>query len=204
MLLSNDANTESSSTESTYNIPFYINNYKKVSMNDGICLTSLQGTTSKLGYSFLVLGNATSGDTAGNKFGGIKLYSTTANYNSIIAHPETGTATIRLPKITTGAEFIYHDMDESIGSTSQAVFIGSNGKPAPVTTMAVSYGGTGNTTFTTNGVLYGNGTNAINATAAGGQGTILSPSAANVPSFAEPSWSWTGGAAEGPTLTLTL
>lgn len=204
MLLSNDTNTENSNEEKTYNIPFYIDNYKRVSMNDGICLTSLQGTTSRTGYSFLVLGNATPGDAAGNKFGGIKLYSTTANYNNIIAHPETGTATIRLPKITTGAEFIYHGMNESIGSTSQAVFIGADGKPDLVTTMAVSYGGTGKNTFTTNGVLYGNGTGAINVTTAGGQGTILSPNAANVPSFAEPSWSWSGGTTEGPTLTLTL
>jgi hypothetical protein len=36
-----------------------------------------------------------------------------------------------------------------------------------ITTMAVGYGGTGATTFTANGVLYGAGTSAIKATSAG-------------------------------------
>jgi len=65
----------------------------------------------------LVLGNATAGGTAANKYGGIRMYSTTSAYNDIVAHPSTSTATIRLPAITKGAELIYHDMDTSIGSS---------------------------------------------------------------------------------------
>lgn len=41
------------------------------------------------------------------------------------------------------------------------------------TTVDVSYGGTGATTFTTNGVLYGNSTSPIQATAQGGANTVL-------------------------------
>jgi len=41
------------------------------------------------------------------------------------------------------------------------------------TDLAVADGGTGVSTFTTNGVLYGNGSNAIQATAAGSNGFIL-------------------------------
>jgi hypothetical protein len=41
------------------------------------------------------------------------------------------------------------------------------------TDLAVADGGTGASTFTTNGVLYGNGTNAIQVTAAGSNGFIL-------------------------------
>ena len=40
-------------------------------------------------------------------------------------------------------------------------------------TIAVNYGGTGAATFTSNGVLYGNGTGAIQATAAGTNGYVL-------------------------------
>lgn len=203
MLVSNTAVTNPTS-ETTYYLPFYITNYKKVSMNDGIRLISKQGTAAANGYSLLVLGNATAGGTAANKYGGIRMYSTTSAYNDIVAHPSTSTATIRLPAITKGAELIYHDMDTSIGSSDQAVYIGTDGKPAVVTTMAVSYGGTGRNTFTTNGVLYGNGIDGINITSAGNQGTILSPDSANVPSFATPTWTWTDGTSNGPTLTLTL
>ena len=203
MLISNTSATNPNS-ETTYNIPFYITDYKKVSSNNGIRLVSLQGTAATNGYSILVLGNSTAGGTAGNKYGGIRLYSTTSTYNDIIGNPQTSTASIRLPAITKSSEFIYHEVDTSIGSTSQAVYIGTDGKPAPVTTMEVSYGGTGKNSFTANGVLYGNGTSGINVTAAGSQGQILSPNSSGVPSFASPTWTWTGGTTEGPTLTLTL
>ena len=48
--------------------------------------------------------------------------------------------------------------------------------------LTVANGGTGATTFTTNGVLYGNGTGAIQATAAGTDGYILK-SASGVPTW---------------------
>jgi hypothetical protein len=50
------------------------------------------------------------------------------------------------------------------------------------TDLAVSDGGTGASTFTTNGVLYGNGTGAIQATAAGTDTYILK-SNAGVPTW---------------------
>ena len=58
-------------------------------------------------------------------------------------------------------------------------------------TVAVSYGGTGLTTATTNGIVYGNGTNALGVTAAGSwdatnsTGQILS-----VNSSGTPTWTW--------------
>lgn len=76
-------------------------------------------------------------------------------------------------------------------------------------TLPVANGGTGATTFTANGVLYGNGTSAIQVTAQGGTNTILTANAG------APSWSATptintsvtvpvviGGT--GTTSTLTL
>lgn len=60
-------------------------------------------------------------------------------------------------------------------STSGAVLpLGTGGVDASaiLNTLGVVHGGTGATTFTTNGILFGNGTNAINVTAAGGAGTL--------------------------------
>jgi hypothetical protein len=49
-------------------------------------------------------------------------------------------------------------------------------------TLAVNYGGTGVGTFTTNGVLYGNGTGALQVTSAGSDGQVL-VSQGGVPQF---------------------
>ncbi len=49
--------------------------------------------------------------------------------------------------------------------------------------VAVQYGGTGNVSFTTNGLLYGNGTGAVQSTTAGTSGQILLSTASGVPTF---------------------
>jgi hypothetical protein len=51
-------------------------------------------------------------------------------------------------------------------------------------TIAVAYGGTGATTLTQNGVLYGNGTSAIAATTAGTNGQLLLGVTSSAPAFA--------------------
>jgi parallel beta-helix repeat protein len=56
-------------------------------------------------------------------------------------------------------------------------------------TIGVAYGGTGATTLTSNGVLYGNGTGAVQATAAGTTGQCLTANTG-----AAPSWGSCGGA----------
>jgi len=48
-------------------------------------------------------------------------------------------------------------------------------------TVSVAYGGTGAVTFTTNGILYGNGTSAVQVTAAPSEGYILSANSTGVP-----------------------
>lgn len=50
-------------------------------------------------------------------------------------------------------------------------------------TLGVARGGTGNTTFVTNGILFGNGTNPVQVTGAGTEGQVLQASAAGVPQF---------------------
>ncbi len=49
----------------------------------------------------------------------------------------------------------------------------TGGSVTGITDLAVADGGTGRSTFTSNGILYGNGTSGINATAAGADGYIL-------------------------------
>jgi hypothetical protein len=51
------------------------------------------------------------------------------------------------------------------------------------TTVAVTAGGTGNETFTDNGILYGDGTNALDVTAAGTQYQVLQAGSGGVPEF---------------------
>lgn len=51
-------------------------------------------------------------------------------------------------------------------------------------TVQVSFGGTGATTLTLNGVLIGNGISPVSSTAAGTEGQVLQASAAGVPNFA--------------------
>ncbi len=49
--------------------------------------------------------------------------------------------------------------------------------------IGVQYGGTGATTFTTNGILYGSGTGAVQATTAGTPGQLILANGGNVPTF---------------------
>lgn len=50
-------------------------------------------------------------------------------------------------------------------------------------TLLVSYGGTGRNTFTTNGVLYGNGTDGLLVTSGGSEGNVLQVNSSGVPQF---------------------
>lgn len=49
--------------------------------------------------------------------------------------------------------------------------------------ITVPYGGSGRTSFTTNGILFGNSSGAISVTSAGTEGQVLQASASGVPSF---------------------
>jgi len=51
------------------------------------------------------------------------------------------------------------------------------------TDLAVAHGGTGASTFTTNGIIYGNSTSALQVTAAGTEGQVLQAGASGVPEF---------------------
>ena len=62
-----------------------------------------------------------------------------------------------------------------VGTITTGIWNGSN--------ITVPFGGTGQTSFTTNGILFGNGSGALNVTSAGTEGQVLQASAAGVPEF---------------------
>lgn len=80
------------------------------------------------------------------------------------------------------------------GTLSDAILVGQyanitgvgtlTGGTWQANTITVPYGGTGMTTFTTNGVLYGNSAGAIRVSAAGTDGQVLVASPTGVPTFA--------------------
>ena len=70
-------------------------------------------------------------------------------------------------------------------------------------TLSVEYGGTGATTLTTGGVLYGKGTDAIKATAKGATSAIL-VGGNGTPKFVTPTVSWIAGTDAGPTFRLGI
>jgi hypothetical protein len=98
---------------------------------------------------------------------------------------------------------VVNDTNVTGSITSQALTLGWTG------TLAVGRGGTGDSTLTLNGVLYGNGTSAVSITAQGAANTVLWANA-GAPSFvANPVIGTSvtcpliiGGTAAGSTLTL--
>ena len=82
----------------------------------------------------------------------------------------------------------------SAGTTGFTPSTATTGAVTLAGTLAVGNGGTGATTFTTNGVLYGNGTSAVGVTAAGTTGQVLTATTSGAPTWA---------AAAGATITGT-
>ena len=79
----------------------------------------------------------------------------------------------------------------------------ANGTPQ-FGTLPVKQGGTGKTSFTKYGVVYGNSSSALKVTAAGGAGTIFVGADSAAPKFVTPAITWTAGTTEGPIFKLTI
>lgn len=71
-------------------------------------------------------------------------------------------------------------------------------------TLPVPYGGTGATSFTKYGVLYGNEAGALLATAAGTKGQILAGTDNGAPLFVTPSVTWVAATTTGPKIRLSI
>ena len=59
----------------------------------------------------------------------------------------------------------------------------ANGSYISTGVVKVPYGGTGATTFTANGVIYGDGTNALKVTSSGSEGNVLQVNSSGLPQF---------------------
>jgi hypothetical protein len=103
---------------------------------------------------------------------------TTGNLTSITA---TGTITSGTWNGTAiGAQYGGTGLDTSASTGVPTI---SSGTWSVAATLGVAQGGTGAATFTTNGVLYGNGAGAIQATAAGTSAQFLVANGSGVPVF---------------------
>jgi hypothetical protein len=120
----------------------------------------------------LTMNNSGTGAASGTTFNGSAAQ--TISYNTVGASPLAGsTSLVTTGTITTG--------------TWNA------------STVSVSYGGTGATTLTSNGVVYGNGTSAVGATAAGTTGQVLVGNTGSAPSWANVSSSLVSSFSAGTT-----
>lgn len=106
------------------------------------------------------------------------------NLNNDKLEKSTFTSTTTMPNITTLSAL------STIGTIISGIWHGS--------TITVPYGGTGAVSFLANTILYGNGTGAIQSTATGSVGQILSLNASGTPAWASPSvdtsidYTWSG------------
>lgn len=91
----------------------------------------------------------------------------------------------------------------SVASAKGAFYsTGANLKPQ-FGTLPVEVGGTGITTATAGGILYGDGTKAFKVTAKGAKSAIL-VGGNGTPAFAAPAVSWIAGTTAGPTFRFAL
>lgn len=146
--------------------------------------TTLSTTNSVISDTLIELGNGTTGAPANDT--GIVLERGDSD-NAFIGFDEsadkfivgtgsfTGASTGNLT-ITTGT------LVANLEDNNTAI---TGGSITGITDLAVADGGTGVSTFTSNGVLYGNGASALNVTAAGTEGQLLVANASGVPVFAD-------------------
>ena len=146
------------------------------------------GTDAKLGFfgfddsdgpSFKFIADATntsevfSGNLGNAKFGGV-------NAGTVVAGVTAGTVTTSAGKLildsADGEVEINDDVDlNGTLNVSGAVTLGVD--------LSVANGGTGRSSFTNNGIVYGDGANELDVTAAGSQYDILQAGSGGVPEF---------------------
>jgi predicted RNase H-like HicB family nuclease len=140
-------------------------------------ITAATGVTSSGTITFSGLnctGNANGGALTTNGSGVLSC----SDDDNTSASSITGTGTANKIALFSGAQVIGNSIITQSGTT-----ISIAGDLTLTTDLAVSEGGTGASTFTTNGVIFGNGTSALGVTAAGTSGQVLVAGAAGVPAF---------------------
>ncbi len=167
-----------------------LNSAGTIELQDNTNVTGTLGVSSTLTVSAggaSIAGNTTIATTAGNTLG-------LGNSTGTLTATGSSSSTFVINGVTVDAtEFNRLDgKDAALVDTNDAVgtaitgtgTLTSGALGAGFTTVAVGQGGTGATTFTSNGVLYGNGTGAVQATAAGTNGQCLVGNTGAAPSWA--------------------
>lgn len=189
IVIANTSDFDTPTSTTVYRIPVF--------QVDKQYVSSLIGYSAKLSDTVVDLLLGDSGRT-----GSLSIYngavSNASTYSTIKNHSSNINVnyTFTLPKLNgetsgtisvTNALLTYIPNDgAAIGGDTQPVYVSSSGRIKAVTgPIAVSYGGTGAATLTSNGVLYGSGIGAIKATAAStATGQVLYTSASGgAPSF---------------------
>lgn len=144
-------NTPGSSTHAGYSIPFFsgpidssspekndtaASGNKTVLHNGEFRLGLLEGTTSADGYAQLVLGNGIASGTAGNKYGKISLYSSSAYAVQIIPANVTGTRTLTLPNASGTVALTSHTHSYIPTSSAATLFSGTAAASITMTSMS--------------------------------------------------------------------
>jgi len=158
-------------------------------------LTSLVGTTNIADSGTINLGSSSSATTSVDIGGAItgnqlKISGTAAGTVTVTSDVTTGTVDL-FNNVTTGTVNIG-------GAGASTINLGGTGSTTNVKTLtldtdlAVQYGGTGQSSFTTNGVIYGNNTSGLLVTAASNPGSnaitsygILTTDGSNVPTWTD-------------------
>lgn len=149
-------------------------------------------------------GPQTSGSVNPGLINQLAYYATTGSVVSGLSTANNGVLATNgsgVPSITSTLPTAVQSNITTVGTIASGVWNG--------TAITVPFGGTGDTTLTLNGVLFGNGTSAIQATAQGAANTVLTANA-GAPSFSAAPTIGTsvttpiiyGGTASGSTLTL--
>lgn len=108
--------------------------------------------------------------------------------NAAFLHANTGYAAANAAFLSSNSAYVaanaaFLNSNSAFDKANTADINAANASFINTGTLAVSFGGTGAGSFTTNGVLYGNGTGAINVSAAGSEGQVLTVAASGAPQF---------------------
>ena len=162
--------------------------------NDGTTFVNIVGNTELQSVATAVNAHAVAVGTAGNTYAAsvgtaANLYSDGVGTSANVYAASVGLgANAYAASVGTSANVYADGVGTSANAYADAVGTAANTNAANASyistgTLAVSYGGTGNTSLTDNGVLVGRGTSAVSTVYSSTEGNILQINSSGVPQF---------------------